>query len=408
MPFRYQAIDAQGRTVTDVIDAPSLREAGDLLRERRLFVTRLVATDEAVSQTSGGTTTEVKAGGKLKDIVFFTQQMSMLIRSGARVVQALNAVESQCQRPGWRKVVTEIRTDVEAGRPLSTALAKFPRQFSAVYVNMISAGEASGDLGLAFERLAHLTRQQQEIRNRVIGAMAYPALLVVLCTVVLAALFTFVLPRFAEMFETVGAELPASTRMLIDSSQWVRSHWKLALAGLAIAAGGAAWFLRSERGQRCISRFTVRVRVFGPIVRNVILARLCRIWGQLLDSKVGLLDAVQLTRDSTTNLDFRELLEAVANSIIEGQSISGPLLDSWLLPRTFSAAIVTGEESGRLADSLLFVASCLEDENAQVLASLSRVIEPILLSIMGVIVGTVAISLFLPMFDLATMAGGPE
>lgn len=406
MPFRYQAIDAQGKTVTDVIDAPSLREAGDLLRERRLFVTRLTATEEPVPDTPAGSAAEVKAGGKLKEVVFFTQQMSMLIRSGARVVQALEAVQSQCQRAAWRKVVSEIRSEVEAGRPLSTALARFPKQFTAVYVNMVSAGEASGDLGLAFDRLAKLMRQQQEIRNKVIGALAYPAVLVVLCAAVLIALFTFVLPRFAEMFESVGMELPASTRVLIDTSRWAASHYGLMLGGCAAAAIGTVLFFRSDLGRRGISRFCVRVPIFGKIVRNVIVARICRIWGQLLDSKVGLLEAVQLTRDSTNSLDFRELLAAVATSITEGQSISGPLLNSWLLPRTFSAAIVTGEESGRLTDSLLFVAGCLEEENAEVLASLSRIIEPILLSVMGLIVGTVAVSLFMPMFDLATIAGG--
>ena len=405
MPFRYQAIDAHGKTLNDVVDAPSAREAADLLRERRLFVTRLTETDEAAPAVGAGSVPEGKTGGKLKEIVFFTQQMSMLIRSGARMVQALSVVEGQCQRAAWHRVITAVRSEVEAGRPLSTALTKFPKLFTPVYVNMISAGEASGNMGLAFDRLTKLMRQQQEIRNRVIGALTYPAGLVLLCTAVIIVLFNFVLPRFAEMFETVGVALPTSTRILLETSGWCRSHWILLASGAIGALASGFCFLRSVTGRRCVSRTVIRVPIFGRIVRSVILAQVCRVWGQLLDSKVGLLDAVLLTQDSTTNLDFRELLAAMAEAITGGQSIGEPLMSSWLVPRTFSAAIATGEESGKLADALLFVAGCLEEDNSQVLSSLGRIIEPLLLSVMGLIVGTVAISLFMPLFDLATIAG---
>lgn len=405
MPFRYQAIDARGQAVTDVIDAPSEREAADLLRERRLFVTKLAATDEAVPASPVSGNAAGKTNGKLREIVFFTQQMSMLIRSGARVLQALEAVEEQCQRAAWRRVVSSIRTDVEEGRPFSTALGKFPKLFPPVYVNIVSAGEASGNMSQAFDRLTKLVRQKQEIRNRVVGALAYPAVLVVLCANVLVVLFTFVLPRFAEMFETVGVELPTSTKVLIVSSRWIGGHWPLLTGGLAAAVVGGFFFFRSPTGKRFVSRFVVRVPMFGRIVRSVILAQVCRIWGQLLESKVDLLEAVKLTADSTTSLDFREMLAKVIEGITEGQPASGPLVSSWLMPRTFSAAVVVGEDSGKLADALLFVACCLEEDNAQVLASLNKVIEPLLLSIMGLIVGTVAVSLFMPMFDLATIAG---
>lgn len=405
MAFRYQAIDAAGKNVSDVVDAGSAREAADILRDRRLFVTKLEPTDEAAPDPTTGLAADLQAYGKLKEVVFFTQQMSMLIRSGARVVQALAAVEIQCQRPAWRKVVSTIRADVEQGRPFSTALGRFPNEFTAVYVNMVAAGEASGNMGLAFERLAKLMRQQQEVRNRVVGALAYPAVLVVLCIAVLVVLFTFILPRFTEMFETVGVDLPASTRLLIDSSGWVGRHYLVVASALVGTIVGTVVFLKSARGRRVISRLSVRVPIFGKLIRNIVFARVCRIWGQLLDSKVGLLDAVQLTQDSTTSLDFRELLSRVVLAITEGKAVSGPLVNSWLVPRTFSAAVVTGEESGKLADALLFVACCLEDENTETLSSLSKVIEPLLLSVMGLIVGTVAISLFMPMFDLATIAG---
>jgi type IV pilus assembly protein PilC len=206
------------------------------------------------------------------------------------------------------------------------------------------------------------------------------------------------------MFTSLDVELPATTALLIDASQWAHSHALLLFGLMGAATAGLVLFFRSEQGRRFLSRAMVRVPLFGIIVRNVIFARLCRIWGQLLESKVGLVDAVELTMQSTSSLDFQELLHEVREAITQGNPIGPPLRSSWLLPRTFAAAIATGEESGRLGDSLLFVAGCLEEENAQVLASLTRIIEPIMLVVMGTIVGTVAISLFMPMFDMATVA----
>ncbi len=403
MAFRYQAIDTQGHTVSDAVEAASFHEAAELLRGQGLFVTRLEAGEP--QEQAAPRRRQVKPGGKLKDVLFFTQQMAMLIRSGARVVQALEAIESQTARACWRAVVASVRTDVEEGRPLSTALSAFPRLFPAVYVNMVAAGEASGNMSLAFDRLARMTRQQAEIRSRIVGAMTYPAVLMTLCVSVLLTLFTVVLPRFAEMFESLDVPLPTTTAILIKSSRWVGTHIPLVVMAVAFVVGVTVTGLRSLPGRRFISRACIRVPLFGVIVRNVILARVCRIWGQLLDSKVGLVEAVHLTAQSTNSLDFQELLGEVAEAVTGGNSVGPPLQRTWLLPRTFAAAIITGEESGKLADALLFVAECLEDENTQVLSSLSRVIEPLMLVLMGSIVGTVAVSLFLPMFDMATVVG---
>jgi len=406
MPFRYEAIDPAGQTLVDTVNANSMRDATDLLRERGLFVTRLEPTDDGGQDYTAQPADKAKVSAKLRDVVLFTQQMSMLIRSGARMVESLEAVEAQAQRPAWRSVVRAVRLDVEEGRPLSDALARFPRVFTGAYISMIAAGETSGEMGLAFERLAVLTRQQQDIRNRVIGALTYPAVLTLLCLAVVVVLFSFVLPRFAEMFEVLNVELPAATAMLVWASDWFVDHWPYLLGAAAGSVLGGFLFLRSPTGSAFISRFSIRVPLFGGIVRSIILARICRIWGQLIDSKVGVLEAVHLTRQSTRNLDFQQLLATVAQDITDGNSIGPALRESWLLPKTFAAAIVTGEASGRLADSLLFVASCLENDNAQVLASLTRVIEPIMLVFMGAVVGTAAVSLFLPLFDMATIAGG--
>jgi type IV pilus assembly protein PilC len=407
MAFRFQAVNKNGQTVSDTVEAGTAQHAAELLRERGLFVTRLeVDTGGSSAPTGPAVTNNTKAGGKLTDIVMFMQQMSMLLRAGARLVQAMEAIESQTVRPSWKKVVQAMRIEVEEGRPLSQALSGFPKLFPPIIVNMVAAGEASGNMGLAFERLSSLTRQQQDIRNRVVGAMTYPAVLMCMSMSVIVVMLTFVLPRFAEMFKALDVELPASTKILMGCADAVRNHGPLVIAALVGAVSTGIYLARTPSGGRFVSRAVVRIPVFGRIVRSIIFARICRVWGQLLDSKVGLLDAVRLIQQSTRSLDFQELLAKVAQAITEGQSIGLPFRESWLLPKTFAAAIVTGEESGKLADSLQFVASCLDEENAQVLSSLTRLIEPIMLVVMGVIVGTVAVSLFLPMFDMATVTGG--
>lgn len=413
MAFRYQAIDAAGKTLADTVPAATSAEAAELLRQRGLFITRLEEVADAAAAVPAGSVPRlpgvlrrgVAAGGGLKDVLFFTQQMSILMRSGARVVQALEAVESQCQREGWRRVVTSVRAEVEQGRTLNESLAKFPRQFPPVYTTMVAAGEASGNVALAFERLGVLTRQQQEIRNRVVGAMAYPALLSLLCVAVIGIMLVFVMPRFADMFDNLGVDLPFTTAVLIDTSAWIRAHGLIVAAICGGALTGITLFLRSPAGRHFLSLAAVRLPLFGKLVRSIQFARLCRIWGQLLDSKVGLLDAVELCANSTNSVEFRKLLTDLSEAITEGGSVGEPLRRSWLVPPTFAAAIVTGEESGKLGESLLFVAACLDDSNAQALASLSRIIEPLMLMVMGAIVGTMAMSLFLPMFDLAGAAG---
>jgi len=406
MSYKYQAIDSAGHTQTDTIEAGSTREAADLLRERGLFVTKIDQADKKVKDTGWLSDRDPQSGVKSKDIYFFTQQMSMLVKSGAQIVEALEAIEAQCPRVAWKKVIRRIRLNVEQGNPLSAALSQYPRLFPSIFSNIISAGEASGDLALAFERLSLLTKQQQEVKSRIIGALTYPAVLLMLCMAVVTLLFTFVLPRFAEMFEQLDVELPFMTAIMIAISEWGLSHLPYVFVFAAFLGVGIYMFLHSPTGREYISWYSIRIPIFGKITRSIILARIFRIWGQLLESKVSLLEAVHLTRECTSNIDFQNVIGELAQAITDGNSVGPVLKETWLVPTTFAAAVVTGEESGKLANSLLFVAGCLEDDNSQIMSSLTRIIEPIMLIVMGLIVGTVAISLFMPMFDMATITGG--
>lgn len=404
MGFQYQAIDASGHSISDFVDAGSVQEAADILRDKGLFVTRLDARDAPTTARTAGHR-DKPPGGRFKEVVLFTQQMSMLLRSGAQVIEALEAIEDQNHRPAWQQVIASVRADVQEGHPLSAALARFPRLFNGVYVSMLTAGEASGELGLSFERLSALTRQQQEIRNRVIGAMSYPLLLLLLCLVVIGVMLGFILPRFSQIFEALDVELPLSTVILIESSTRAREHWPVILVAMGASLTGLILYLRSPAGKRRISMAVVRIPLFGTLIRDIITARICRIWGQLLESRVGLLESIELVERGTQNHEFKAMLTGIHQAVTDGERIGPRLRGSWLIPKTYAGAIATGEASGRLPDSLLFAAMSMEDRNTETLASLTRIIEPLILTGMGVVVGTIAFSLFLPMFDMANAAG---
>ena len=404
MAYRYQAIDATGNTVSDVVDAASSNEALEALRQRGLFVTHIESGKATKRKVRKAPSINIGGKPKLKDMVLITQQMAMLMRAGSRVVPALEAVETQANKQKLRTLLARVRAEVEQGKTLSESMEQFPDFFTPVYVNIISAGEASGDMAEAFDRVASLARQQNEVRSRIVGSLTYPAVLILLCVAVIIVLLTFILPRFKDMFEQLDVDLPFMTHAMIESSNFLMEQWIVVLIALGAVISGIITFFKSNRGKRLWSRTTVRLPLFGHIVRSVCLARICRIWGQLLDSKVPMLDAIRLTRESTGSLDFHELLQKMENEVTQGKTIASQLRESWLLPSTFAAAIATGEESGKISLSLNFVASCLEEANSQLLGSLSKIIEPLLLTMMGLIVGTMASSLFLPMFEMASAA----
>ena len=419
VPFSYQAIDASGRTVSDTIQAASPDEAARTLRARGLLITRLDEAGAAstVSEAAADAPTAGPRGFALlrhrrrtkvrwKDLVYFTQQMAMLLGSGARMVPALRAVEAQSRSDAMKDVIRHLRDRVEDGVPVNAAMADRPDAFDGVFTSLVAAGESSGRIAEAFAQLAAHARQQLEIRQRVIGALIYPALLVGMCTSIMVVLFAFVLPRFRELFTTLGADLPASTRMMLRASEWVGNHGHLIAVGMSGAIAAIVAFARSEAGRRWWAGAATRVPLAGVLVRRVILARLFRIWGLLVENNVGLIDAIRLAKSTTRSPAFGRLMDEVEEAVIDGRLIGATLHKSPLVPPTMAAAVATGEESGRLAAALLFIAEALESENAQMFASMSRIIEPIILIVMGLAVGVVAVSLFMPLFDIATIAGG--
>ncbi|MBN1347645.1 MAG: type II secretion system F family protein [Phycisphaerae bacterium] len=408
MAFTFEAVDSTGREIHDVLEAPTAEEAMDQLHGRGLFVTKL--SEQSDSSGRGGVRrrASVLSGrpGNTRDRMMLTQQMSMMLHAGSQIVPALAAIESQVDKPGWREILASVCHRVEDGAALSEAMGLYPQVFDEMFRTIVSAGESTGSTAEAFDRLAVMTKKQQEIKVRVIGALIYPAILLLMCLGVVGVLMFYVLPKFDDLYSMLGTKLPTLTVIMIDTSRWVTHNAATVaiLAGLMIA--GPIIALRLSPVRRFLDQALLRMPMISGLVRRLILARLFRVWGTLIHSSVPLLEGLRLSRSTTSNAYFQEMLDEVIHSVEEGNPVGESLARSSLAPPTMSSAITTGEQSGQLGESLLFLAEYLDDENTQTVATLTRLVEPFVLVIMGAVVGVIAVALFLPLFDLTSAVSG--
>lgn len=413
MRFAYEAFKTSGSKTDGSIEATSAAEATELLRHQGLFVT---AIREAAAIQSGESASGSKAGGfrislgtnRTANLAMFTRQLSILVSTGTPLVDALQAVERQIKDERWKMVVTSVREQVEEGSPLSEAMAEHPEAFDTIAISLIHAGETGGKIEVMLERLSKLTRQRQKLHSAVIGAMVYPLLLICVSVGVLSLMIGFVLPRFAEMFESLDTPLPASTKMLMALSDFARANWAGLIVAVVAAIVGLILLLRSTGGRAWLDRTMISAPMLGKLVRGFMIAQTTRLLGVLVQSQVPLLDALELTRKSTKSPTYAELIDRTEKAVIRGDSISTVFCNSQLVPISVSEAVRNGEQSGRVGEVLIGVSDFLDEDNDVVMRSLTSIIEPIILIVLGLLVGFVAISMFLPLFDLSSAAqGGP-
>lgn len=418
MRFEYSAYDRQGRASQGVLDAVSREDADEQLRRRGLFVANLKETSgggEARSGRAGGSGgSSVLAGSgwggpstgrRLAAIAGFSRQMSVLVSTGTPVVDAMRALERQTPEGVWRGVLADVCRRVEQGDTLSRAMEAHAGWFDPVARSLIAAGEGGGRLPVMLDRLGKLTRQQLKVRGTVIGAMVYPCLLIVVALSVLTSMIGFVLPRFEGLFTMLGATLPPSTRMLMDISAFIREWWWAVLGGLVAAAVGAWVWLRTEEGRELRDRIILGMPQVGRLTMSLTVARIARVLGVLLEGKVGLLESLRLTQAAAGNSVYRSLLMRAEESVLRGDTMSAVLVGSPLIEPAVAEAFRSAERSGQIAPVLLSVAEAMDEDNEVAVRTMTGLIEPVILIALGVVVGMVALAMFLPLFDLTAAAG---
>lgn len=408
MKFAYKAFDRSGKAVSDVLEAAGRNEAEETLRRRGLFVTEMnegVGSDSASGASGGGWRRRGGGGGGAakKDMAGFMRQLSVLVATGTPLVDAIASLERQVPAGRWRTTLEDIRRRIEEGAPLSLAVEPHTRYFDGVARSLLAAGESGGKLDDMLKRLAQLTRQQIKIRASIIGAMAYPAVLIFISMNVLVTMLFFVLPRFQGLFETLGSALPPTTQMLVSLSDFLRGYWGAVVPGVIVLVFGIKMWLGTDGGKRWMHALLIRSPYVGVVARSFICARIARVLGVLLEARVPMLEALALTKQAAGNRAYQDLLTRAEELVTKGDNMSTALDASTLVNKAMVEAIRSGERSGQLPAVLMDVAEFMDEDNEIVLRSLSSVIEPIILIFLGVIIGFVAVSMFLPLFDLATV-----
>mgnify|MGYP000848506288 CR=1 FL=1 len=402
MQYACEAMRPDGTTVLERVEAGDRHQAVENLRQKGLLILRVDEQSGVEPAAAAGRTARKRI--PVRDLILFTRQMKMLLESGTPLVPALAAVEEQTARPTMRAVLKRVRERVEEGDSLSGALQQEEDLFNPVFRSMIAAGEATASLPQTFARLCALAQQQGQTRKLILGALIYPAVLSVMLVTVLAVLLFFVIPRFRVLFMTLRSPLPPTTQFLFAASQCLLHGWPYLLGVLVLVIAAAVVFLRLPQSRTWLSELVLRLPLVGSLAGRLLFARVVRIWAAMLRSHVPLLETIRQSREAITSSTYLRLLADVEETVASGGRMGQAIEAAGLADAVIVSALRTGEENGRLSEAADFVSEWMDEENAVAVQHLTRMAEPVLLAIMGLIVGFVAMSLFLPLFDMASVA----
>jgi len=408
--YEYKAVDADGRTQVGIIDAATPFEGRRKLRSQELYVTEIApASRKADSRAETPVGKALEGIGRLVKYVFtrtkpaefvmMTRQFATLVDSGIPVVQSLEALVEQVQPGPLQQALNATRERVTQGAPLATALEEHPRFFSSLYVNMVRAGEASGNLDQVLLRLADYTQKQNHVRAKVRSAFTYPAMLAVFGTGVVIFLLTHVLPRIVNTLVKKGVNLPLPTLMLMATSDFLAGYWWL----LATAGIGAwllwRWFVRTPRGRQFRDTTKLRMPILGDLFKKRAIAQFAVTFSTLLKSGLPVVESLRIVKNIVNNVILQRTIEDLEQSIIDGTDIAGPLKASGVFPPVVSYMVAVGEETGRLEDILSKVAEAYDEEVDVATTRLTSLLEPALIIVMAFIVGFIVLSIMMPIIQ---------
>ena len=325
--------------------------------------------------------------------------------TGINLSTALNGILQQEDNPTLRKVLTDLRSSVESGEDFSTALARYPKLFDKTYVSLVRASEATGKMGEMLEAIATYLRKELESRGKVRAAMAYPSVMLVMAIAVTIFLLTFVLPKFTPLFNSRGMKLPMPTLVMMTLSHYLLDFWYLWLIGATTAIVGFFWGRRTEPGRKALDWIKISLPIVGPMCRKVTISRSIRTLGTMITSGVPMLEAIQLSSDVAGNYYYAQLWQDVLVAVTSGNQICTALSRNALFPKMLVQMISSGEETGKLDLVLMKVSNYYDREVETSLKAVTSLIEPIMITIMGVVVGGIGMALMLPIFSLSKAVG---
>jgi len=392
--FEYTARNpSNGQIQKGQVDVASKEEVTAFLRKQRMMMVSVREAPKPMKLSFGNTI-------KTRDIVIFTRQFATMINAGLPLVQSLDILAKQTENPSLKEVVRQVVFDVEAGNTLADAFRKHPKAFSDLYVNMIAAGEAGGILDTILLRLATFMEKNDALVRKVKGAMVYPLVIMSVAVIAITILLIFVIPTFASMFASVNQELPLPTRIVIAMSKFLTSYWWAIIAVVVAAWMAVKRYYATDNGKKVIDTLLINAPVLGDVIRKSAVSRFTRTLGTLVSSGVAILDGLEITAKTAGNRVIHDAVMESRASIAGGETIAGPLEKSKVFPPMVVSMIAVGEQTGGLDEMLGKIADFYDEEVDVAVSALLSLMEPLMIVVLGVVVGGMVIAMYLPIFDM--------
>jgi type IV pilus assembly protein PilC len=396
--YQYSGIGSNGKPMTGTIAANNADEVSRLLRQQRVRVTKVEPVGSKASAFS--LLNRQRKVVTQEEVAVFTRQFSVMIDAGLPLVQCLDILSTQTDNKYFGEVLAEVREEMEGGAALADALAQHPKVFSPLFCNMIAAGEAGGILDIILRRLATYIEKAVKLKRAVKSASIYPAVIISVACAVVTIILWKVIPTFAGLFAGLGAQLPLPTRIVVMASNFVGAYMPYLIVAIAVGVVAVRNYYKTDGGQLVIDRMLLRMPVIGLLLRKIAVARFCRTLATLVTSGVPILEALSITASTAGNRVISDAVLDTRKNIEAGRSLASPLEASGAFPPMVTQMIAVGEETGSLDTMLSKIATFYEEEVDTAVEGLMALLEPVMIVFLGVIIGGIVVSMYLPMFDL--------
>jgi type IV pilus assembly protein PilC len=423
--FSYEAMTKEGKPSKGTLEVASQSEAINRVKDMGLFPTKIVEVDKVKATKTGGKAAPKAAGKKgkgggsinikipglggrvkAKVLTTFTRQLATLVDAGLPLLRGLRVLEKQERNPTLKSIVADLALGIEGGSTFSEALAQHPKVFNRLFVNMVKAGELGGVLEVVLQRLSEFMEKAQKIKGKVVAAMFYPVAVLVVAVGILILLMVKVVPQFRTVFEGMNITLPAFTRLVLKISEMVKDNILLTL-GICVGFWFVLFMLtKTKFGRHAWDKLKLKMPILGPVVSKVAISRFTRTLGTLVSSGVPILQALTIVKETAGNVIISNAVNAVHESVKEGETITAPLEASGVFPPMVVSMVDVGEQTGALPEMLLKIADNYDDEVDNAVAAMTSLLEPVMIIFLAVIVGSIVIAMFLPLIEMMNQMGG--
>lgn len=399
--YSYKGLDKQGKEIKATVNTDSIISAKHKIKSQGIMLIQI--KEQKAKESSGGLNFSIGRKVKVQDLALMTRQLATLVKAKIQIVEALAALEDQVENDHLKLVLSEIKRDVNEGSSLAKAMAKHPKVFNNVFINMVDAGEQSGTLEIVLIRLADFTEAQLKLKNKIQGAMTYPVLMAVIGVIMMSIIFIFVIPKITKVFVSMKKELPLPTKIAINISYYLQHYWWLILILIVLGFWGFFKYINSKSGQKKWHAFVLKLPIFGVLIKMINVSRFSSTLATLLSSGVPILVAMNIVKNLVPNVHMKEAIEQSKINVAEGASMSLALKESGHYPSMVTHMISLGENSGELEEMLKIVSENYEDQVESRVSGLTSLLEPLMMVGMGIAVGFVVMAVVIPMMDMSSI-----